>query len=287
MNNDNVKTSKLNIALTTAISLFVLLSASWVVLRVSNPETDGPALLFGATYGLMALFGGIYGLLNAKKWGGWKSTLGRTLVYLSLGLLFAEFGQLVFSYYNIIKSVEIPYPSLADVGFFGSIPFYILGAFALTKVTGLHAKIGKTFKKQLVFAVLPLILLIVSYMIFLRGYSFTDTPKLTIFLDFGYPLGQALYVGLALVILLTTGNALGGVMKSRVLLLLAAFVAQYAADFNFLYQNLHDTWQNGGYGDYLYLIAYFMMTLSLIHMMTVFKSPKIAPVTVAPEVTHE
>jgi len=61
--------------------------------------------------------------------------------------------------------------------------------------------------------------------------------NLVVFLDFGYPLGQAVYVSLALVVLLSLGKFLGGVMKRPVLLLLLAFILQYAADFNFLYSH--------------------------------------------------
>ncbi|NDC31981.1 MAG: hypothetical protein EBZ58_13855, partial [Bacteroidetes bacterium] len=82
----------------------------WVFISLTNQNANYK-LAFGATYGLMALLGAIFGLLNANKWGGRKSALGLTIIFLSVGLLFAEFGQLVFSYYNIIKSVEVPYPS--------------------------------------------------------------------------------------------------------------------------------------------------------------------------------
>lgn len=283
MDTENTKGFRLTIALFVALGLYALLLLAWGFLQLSNPETDGPYLLFGATYGLMALFGGVYGLLFARKWGGMKSALGRVVIFLSLGLVFAEFGQLVFSYYNIIKEVEVPYPSLADVGFFGNIPLYVLAALSLTKVVGARIKSNKTLLKRLVFALIPVILLGASYAYFLKDYEFTDTPKLNVFLDFGYPLGQALYVALAVVVFVTSSNVLGGVMKSRILLLLGAFVAQYAADFNFLFQVSRGTWQNGGYGDLLYLTAYFLMTLSLVHILNVFnvKQPVAQPVAVA------
>ena len=47
------------------------------------------------------------------------------------------------------------------------------------------------------------------------------------------------------------------------------FFAQYLADYNFLFQNSRGTWYNGGYGDYLYLLAYFLMSIGIIQLKTI------------------
>jgi hypothetical protein len=255
-----------------AVLLFIGLSVWWVLFINRTEPEDFSRYTFGATYGLMALFGGIYGFITAKSWGSFKSSLGRTILFLAAGLLLAEFGQIVFSYYNIVKKNLIPYPSLADIGFFGNMVMYVLGGFALTKVLGVGAMIKKIPYKLLLGIILPSVLLIATYTLFLKGYDSTDISKLQLLLDFGYPLGDAAYVSLAVVTLLCVARSLGGILGKPLLILLFAFVAQYAADFNFLYQNYHETWVNGGYGDFLYLFAYFVMTLSLIYLAKAFSS---------------
>lgn len=266
-----------------ALVLFGFLSVWWITLNLKSQPEDFSRYIFGATYGLMALLGGVYGLITAKKWGGYKSSLGRSILFLAIGLLLAEFGQIVFSYYNIVKKELIPYPSLADVGFFGSIPFYILGALALARVLNVSSVVRKNPVKLLAGIAVPLALLVATYWFFLNGYDPTDVSSLTVFLDFGYPLGQLVYVSIALIILLCVGRMLGGVMRKPLLLLLFAFILQYAADFNFLWQNMHETWVNGGYGDYLYLVAYFAMTISLIHLNLVFEGKGGSKATVPAE----
>lgn len=253
-----------------AVLLFMTLSAWWLALAFLSQPEDFSRYVFGASYGLMALFGGLYGIFTAKKWGAFKSSLGRAILFLAAGLLMAEFGQIVFSYYNIVQKELIPYPSLADIGFFGSIPMYILGAFSLSKVLNVSSLIKKDPLKLVVGVLVPLALLAVTYTLFLKGYTFSEMSKLIVFLDFGYPLGEVIYVSLALVTLLCVSRLLGGTMKKPLTILLCAFIAQYIAEFNFLYQNSHETWINGGYGDYLYLIAYFVMTISLIKIANVF-----------------
>jgi hypothetical protein len=240
--------------------------AGWWVVLMLTPHTDETAAIWGACYGLTALVGGLYGLYASRAWGYFRSHVGRAIILLSLGLLFDEFGQLVFSYYNIIEKVAIPYPSLADVGFFGAVPLYILGAFYLLRSLGVGSAARKNPLKLAVGVLIPLIILGVTYWLFLKDYDASEKDALTIFLDFAYPLGQATYVSLALVALTSVGRLLGGVMKMPIFLLLFAFVLQYTADFNFLYQATQGTWGVSGYGDFLYLSAYFMMGASLISL---------------------
>ena len=251
-----------------ALLAFALLTLWWVILNLSGSTGGLPNLIFGAVYGpFMSLFGGILGLRIANQWGGWKSLMGRAINLLSIGLLAQSFGQIVFSVYNIFLHVEIPYPSIADIGFFGTIPFYIYGMYLLSRASGLRVSL-RSFASQIQAVVVPLFMIAVAYYLFLRGYEFDWSQPLTIFLDFAYPLGQALFVSLAMLTYSLSRNVLGGVMRSKVLMIVVAFVLQFTADFNFLYQNINGTWFNGGYGDYLYLIAYTLMTLGLIQMGT-------------------
>lgn len=251
-----------------ATAFFVLMTIWWAILFLSGAKETFQNYFFAATYGLICLWGGGWGLVISKKWGGFSSTLGRAIIILSLGLIAQEFGQLVFSFYNIFLKVEIPYPSLADVGFFGSIPFYIFGMLLLAKASGIRFSLA-TLVNKMQSVIISVAMLAVSYVVFLRDYKFDFSNLLKIFLDFGYPFGEAVYISVAILTYSLSRKLLGGVMRSRIFLLIGAFVVQYIADFNFLYQNNQSSWVNGGYGDYLYFIAYFLMTLGLIQLKTV------------------
>ena len=194
-----------------------------------------------------------------------KSIMGRAITALSAGLLFQVLGQSVFSYYNLFAGVEMPYPSLADLGYFGSIPFYTYGILMLAKASGIKLT-WESFLRQIRFTVIPAVVLGFSYFHFLRGYEFDWTAPLKTFLDFGYPLGQAFYVSLALLAYLLSRKTLGGAMKTKVLFILAALAVQYLADYNFLYQVTNETWGVSGYGDVIYLTGYFLMALGLIQL---------------------
>ena len=261
-----IATLKREFSYQVVIAFFVYLTVWWLVLYLSGSKSGFQNLLFGAVYGtVMSGLGAFLGFRISKYWGGLKSQMGRVIIVLALGLLAEFFGQVVFSVYNIFLQVEIPYPSIADIGYFGNIPLYIYGALLLLKVSG--GKINlRSITSQIQAVVIPLLVLTGSYFLFLQTYVFDWSNPLKIFLDFGYPLGQALYISIAILTYSLSRSYLGGIMKSKILLLLIAFALQYIADVNFLFQSSRGTWYNGGYGDYLYLVAYFVMTFGLLQL---------------------
>lgn len=219
-------------------------------------------LIWAASYQSMALLGGLFGVIMARGWGGFSSYVGKAISFFSIGLLFQVLGQSIFSFYNLFLVIDIPYPSWADIGFFGSVLCYILGTYFLLKSAGAKFSL-KLYKNQIIAAVLPISILFFSYLIFLRDYDFVEVSNLQVFFDFGYPLGQAFYVSLAFLTYLLSRNFLGGLMKGKVLLVVLALIVQFFADYNFLFQSLNATWVNGGYGDVLYLTAYLFMAIAV------------------------
>lgn len=263
-----------------ALVFFITVISWWALLFFTNNLTEHNRNIWAAFYGLICLWGAYRGLVHSRRWGGVGSIIGRSLLVLSLGLLAQEFGQLIFSYYNIFLKVEVPYPSLADLGYFGSIPLYLIGIFMLGQAVGIKFSFKK-FASQILVVAIPVGMLAVVYYLFLRDYQFDFSQPLKIFLDFGYPLGQTIYTSVAISTFLLSRNLMGGVMRSKVLLLLFAFVAQYVADSNFLFQSINGTWVSGNYGDILYFLAYFIMTLGIIS----FYDPNISKLVLAPILT--
>jgi len=247
--------------------------AFWLLLRFTPgtfSDLDSATTLFTNTYGVVALIGGVFAILTSRKWGGSKSLIGRAIMVLGLGLLAQEFGQLMYAYYIYVQKIDVPYPSLGDIGYFGSVLLYIYGTWLLAKATGVKLSMKKMGNKVLALA-LPVILLAVSYSIFLRGYEFAGASPLTVVLDFGYPLLQSVYLALALLTLLLSTKYLGGIMKPVILAVLIALTVQYVADFTFLYQVQHETWSPGGVNDLIYLISYCAMSVSLAGFYGVFR----------------
>ena len=274
MKNFFKKLSETSLPQRLSVLLFLVLCIWWVEIALVWKNQDiNQNLYWAASYQILAIWGAVFGLVISKHWGGLKSTLGKAIIFFSIGLLLQSFGQSVFSFYNIISKVEIPYPSIADIGFFGSIPLYIYGGILLGQASGTKFSLRSPHNKAIAI-IIPLIMLVASYVFFLENYEFDWGSPMRVFLDFGYPFGQAIYVSVAISTYILSKKFLGGIMKNAVLFILIALLVQYVADYNFLYQTLNETWTNGGYGDFIYLIAYFMMAMGLIKLGSVFKKIK-------------
>lgn len=256
------------------VSLLFIIVMIWRIVLLCFPihNIDIQIQIWAASYQSVAWVGAIIGLVFAKSWGGRKSVIGRATLSFSIGLLFQSFGQIVFSYYFYTGTMA-PYPSLADIGFMGSIPFYAYGMLMIAKASGAHFSLKSFLKKAQVFLI-PLIMLLLSYFVFLKGYQFDFTQPIKTFLDFGYPLGDAIYVSIALLTFSLSRNFLGGIMKKPILFLIFALVFQYITDFTFLYQSSRGTFIGGGVNDFMYFISYFIMALSLIQLRATFEKIK-------------
>jgi hypothetical protein len=261
-----MKTNKRSLAYVPPILFLIAYTAWWAYIGLRQANNPTIHQDFSGTYGFITLYGIAVGLVASRKWGGHKSLVGRALICFAIGLAFQEFGQIVYYYYANFKNVAVPYPSIGDLGFFGSIPLYIYGAYLLAKTTGSNISL-RSHVNKLVAVIIPVILLSTSYALFLKGYVFDWHHPLTVFLDFGYPFGQAIYISIGILAFLFSRKLLGGFMRPKILLILFGLLAQYAADFTFLYQNHHGTWKAGGINDYMYLISYFIMTMALLSFL--------------------
>ncbi|EKD65554.1 MAG: hypothetical protein ACD_50C00052G0007 [uncultured bacterium] len=249
-----------------AVFLFFFFSLWWILIHIFLPRDHGLYGLFGHTYGLIAVWGGIWGFIISRAWGGFKSVMGRGLIMFSLGLFAQEFGQLAYSFYIFVLGIEIPYPSLGDIGFFGTIPFYIYGSYLIAKASGVKVSL-RSLANKLQAIIVPLIMLSVAYFLFLRNYPLDFENPLKTFFDFGYPMGQAIYISIGILTYSLTRNILGGIMKNRIMLLIIAFASQFLADYSFIF--FYEQYYPASILDYMYVVAYFLMTLSILQMRTV------------------
>lgn len=234
----------------------------WFKLQIV--PNDQQAYLFNWSYGLIALGGAFYGIKIAlTKWGGWSSVIGRGLILLSLGLIGQWFGLQIWTYYNIIAMVEVPYPSLADLGYFSLIPAYTFGALMFAKASGAQFSLN-TVRGKIQAVIIPLAFLILSYILFLKDIGFDTSNIIKLLLDFGYPLGEIIPVVIALVTLTLSRKLLGGTMSHRIFYLIAAFSFQFLTEYAFLYAAGAGTYVNGGINDLLYATSYIIMSIGLI-----------------------
>jgi hypothetical protein len=245
-----------------AMIAFILLTCVWLAAPFIKEHVHQNYLFeFGDIYGLVAAWGGIWGIIIARQFRE-QTNLRRSLVMFSIGLLLQEFGQLSYATYYTVWNIQVPYPSVGDVGFFGSALAYIVGVLFLAKASGVDIKL-KNFKNQLLAALIPCVALLIGYLLFLQHYQIDWQQPLKVFLDFGYPLVQAVYVSVAILIYLLSVDSIGQ-SKKQVLYITVALFWQFICDYTFLFQASRGTWEVNGINDYMYFISYLAMSLAIL-----------------------
>jgi hypothetical protein len=238
---------------------YIFLAALWIYFFITGKaNADGVITLGGALYqfalGIIPLVGGILGLTKAGQWGWSKSFVGRAVLLISAGAICWGIGQMFWSlYYNIISRVDIPYPSLADVGYSLSFPFLALGLVSLSKATGARFSLKQPLGKLLAVLITLLGTIAAYYLLVVvaRGgvIDFTE-GGLKLFFDIVYPLGDLVIFVFSALIYGLSFNYLGGTYKIPILSILAGMLVLFIGDFTFSYTTTVGTYYNGHWVDF-------------------------------------
>jgi hypothetical protein len=245
------------------VGYYAILLLWWLKIYFSGIKDGQENYLFGLAYALIPLVGGVNGLIISKKWGGFKSQIGKGILFLSIGLLGYWFGQTIWSYYNIVAQVEVPYPSVADFGYVGALIAYSIGIYYFAKASGSKFLLRKNRGKSIAIIV-PLIMLSISYFFFIKDTEPDFSHLIRTILDFGTPLVFAIPISVAIALYGLSKNMLGGKMRPRVLYIILALIAEYVAEFTFFYQAATDTYYNAGINDLMFATAFAIMAIGLI-----------------------
>lgn len=247
------------------VLFYVVLAIWWLKILFFGKHEGNENFYFGAVYPILGLVGGINGFFVSRQYGGISSVMGRGIIFLSLALLGQVSGQFIWSYYNIIAHIEVPYPSIADIGYFSVIPFNILAMLSFAKAAGATLSL-KTFSSYAQIIIIPVVLLLIVFFSFLKGYTPDYSNVIKIFLDFGYPIGEVLYISLAILTFTLSKKLLGGVMRSRIIFLISAFILQFITDYSFLYTASRNIYYNAGPVDLMYATSFAVYSLALLNL---------------------
>lgn len=247
----------------TLIIFFGFICAWWLKILVAGQKDEPENYWFNIIYGWIALLGGVNGIIIAyQKWGGHKSIIGRGIIFLSLGLLGEWFGNAVWGYANVVLQVPIPYPGIADIGFFSIIPLYGLAIIHFARAAGIKFSL-RNFSGQIQAIIIPVVMVAFAWVLFIRDIPFDISQPLKLFLDYGYPGGEAITVSLAILTFSLSRKLLGGKMRNRILFVIFGLAAQFIADYSFLYFAGKGTYYNAGLVDLLYATSLTLMALCL------------------------
>lgn len=246
---------------------YLLMFMWWLSIFARGVAETKENYLYGLCLGLVSMAGGELGLTHAYRWGLFRSRLGKALSFLSLGLITWGFGTIIIAYFNIFNNASYPYPSIADLFYIASWPFWFLGIINLFKVTGATMNIKNIAGKLFTVLVAVFGLFLSYYLLFIvaRGGVFEiDTSNyLRLFLDFAYPFFDVIILISASLLYVLSAKYLGGLFKIPILIIIVGFLINYFADMVFTYTNTLGTFYVASWVDMLYTTALFFVAFGV------------------------
>lgn len=259
---------RLNILQKACLTFMVALTIFWVWLFLTNSKEGLYNYLFSFLFGLTPLIGGAVAMFNSKYWGGLKSSVGKAVFLIGLGVLCWGFGELIWSYYNFFLNQPAPYPSIADLGFAPSIFFYGLGAIYLSKATGARYGFRNKYAKIFTLGVFAVISIVSYYILIIvaRGGVLIPEgePLIKAILDVAYPLGDFLGLTIAILVSGLSFKYFGGKYLLDIFSILAGLAVMFIADSIFSYTTTIGTYFNADLGDYLLALGTFLLTFGVL-----------------------
>jgi len=256
------------------------LTIFWALLMYYNITDGTQNYVFSVLTNIIPLVGGIAIIAGAKEWKGQSKLIYRGLICMGLGLIFWAFGGTIWSYYNFFLHMDVPYPSIADIGYAPSEFFYCFGAVYLSRGAGADLGIQKKYAKPLM-VIIPIIMFIFSYYILITvgksGVLFTSTdPLLKTILDLIYPIGDFISLTVSVVISGLYFEFLAKKYRWGIIIVLFGLTAMFFSDFVFSYTTTRGTYFNGNFSDWLSTASLFLLAFgSLYFLETKEKTPAV------------
>ena len=166
-------------------------------------------------------------------------------------------GELVWSWYQVVRGVDVPFPSLADAGFLLAIPLAVAGVFAFTSAPRRLTSRGEAV---LAGAIVAMSLLFVGWAFGLaKVYETSSATPAALLIGLAYPVGDIITATVLVLALRRARRAEIG----RLLLLLGGLACNALADSSFAYLTANGTY--GALGSVLdagWVVGYLLIALA-------------------------
>jgi len=232
-----------------------------VVIFFSGLKTSDWNYISNIIIGLPPFVGGLIGIIGAKHWGLFNTNIGKAIFFISTGIFFWGAGNMIWAYYNFFQNIGVPYPSLADLGYFPADFFWLTGIIYLSRATGARINLRKEYRK-LFLLIIPICILTCSdyYLLFIVKRIFDSDTPIQAFLDFYYPSMDIVILTFAVIICGLSVNFLRGKYKLSLFVILAGFVSMFIADFMFSSTTTFNIYYNGSVFDIPFALGQGLLT---------------------------
>jgi hypothetical protein len=225
-------------------SIFFTLIFFWIVFNIIF-ENQNFSNFFGLILAITALFGTVFTFNRSKEWGFKKSSIGLSLLSISIALFMWFIGQSLY----LVDSFNTQPLKIYDFFFTFIDPLYIVGLFFLANSIGTF----RYLKSNLSLILLPILIFILNLMLasYLNKGDFFEII-LNLNIEDIYIFGSIVVATFVICILLFS-KKLGGIYKAALHYILIGILFQYLGDNLFAFFENQTT--NGSLADLLFFIS--------------------------------
>jgi hypothetical protein len=240
----------------------------WLLLGIFGVEVEAFYNLFSFFLMLLPLLGGLLGLEISKNWGGCKSAVGKSLLFISLGVLMWATGFGI-SLYSALTTGDIPFPGVPDYFFVLMDPFYAIGLIFMIKFSGAKKSLNKkSHWKNLLLFLIPLGSLYLNYYLFFGDASYFEYIDSAVIFDLIYSGGSIAIMSLLIITMFFSVKKLGGKMRRSVYALFAGLILQYMGDITYSFVEADSVRLIGNIADYIFFLSLACVIWGLINFDT-------------------
>lgn len=211
----------------------------------------------------ICITGGVICIKRMIEWGGYRSKVGKVLLFNALGLFTWATGSIIWIYYNVFLGIAVPFPGWPDLAYIFVNPFFIIGFGLLGYIVALRNQQNQVQQKLYFFFVPVCMALVTFYFIYTlgRGVGGGVENTLGMLLNFYYTGGDIVSLVILMLVSGTAFNYLGERLRLPFTLLVSSIMASYIADTLFAYTTSVGTYVNGGITDFFYALLLFIWAI--------------------------
>ncbi len=232
------------------------------------PAHDTQANFWINIYGATSIFIAILGFLSVYLGKERKTTLSRSVGWLSWGALLNGLGLFFWLYNNLHNSIEVPYPSLGEYLFLTFPVLMYIGSWQLLSIYRPLIKPRIIIEALVIFIITAALILRYFIIPHLDGVESLFGKIVTVTI----PSEDAITIALAYIILRVSG----GKMHNYLWLFIANLFLLTIADFVFQYRDAKDLYWNGDIADLLYMVNMYFYALAVIYIIENSNRPAIS-----------
>jgi hypothetical protein len=241
-------------------------------LQVLHPAYFG---VYASTLALLPLVAFVRPI--ARAYGGWGSAIGRTCWALGLGVTSYGLGNLVWAIYDM-HNVPRPYPSWADVGYLGLLPFMLIALVSMARVLDVRGRDLGLVVAAFIGGLVTIAIVVWTVIVVGRESSgegtvdsfagllesgFRALGDLATIVSAVYVITGAVLLAMSFMLAFYARRAASGIFFTPTILIAAACAIQLAADVIFSLRDAGSVFYNGDVSDITYFISMFTVQLAI------------------------